>query len=373
MGKNRDFFAKRQGAAVLKHGLLKRYLPKFVGKTGKYAPDHRVVYIDGFAGTGAYDDGSPGSPLLAAQLAAGMAHHRTLECVYIEKKKAVVAKLKAALQPIEHKGEVLQGTAAEHVPSVLRRYGGVPLFAFLDPFGLKGLPFDLVVRLLRRTEMPGVVVDTPTEVLLNFSITALQRVGGYLRADGREPSASEKAALSNLDAALGGDWWRAIWAEGGADKGPAILREYVRRIREATGNGFVGWVVPVSDTSDGPPAYLLVFFTRSRDGIWEFNEALSLARDEHLAHCEGDEPARLIDLRDLELVGKLRVNLVRRLEDVPEFSVLDEFPAIFHGIGGDARTTHLRDVLKGLHKEGVIDHDGKGQLKDAVIRRARRG
>lgn len=45
-----DYFEKKQAAAVLKHGILRRYLHVFVSKTG--SPAGEVVYVDGYAGPG---------------------------------------------------------------------------------------------------------------------------------------------------------------------------------------------------------------------------------------------------------------------------------------------------------------------------------
>lgn len=67
------FFEERQAAAILKHGILGRYVRTFCSKTGKESPGNRVVYLDGYAGQGAYDDGQPGSPILAAKTAGSLA------------------------------------------------------------------------------------------------------------------------------------------------------------------------------------------------------------------------------------------------------------------------------------------------------------
>lgn len=64
------FFVSKKAAAVLKHALLDKYVVPFASKTGKHAPDGRVVYLDGYAGPGRYDDGTPGSPALILESAA---------------------------------------------------------------------------------------------------------------------------------------------------------------------------------------------------------------------------------------------------------------------------------------------------------------
>src|SRR4026207_2416119 len=68
MPSSSDFFGQRNGQAVLKHGLLARYAHYFAGRAGA-ATQGRVAFIDGYAGEGRYEDGSPGSPLLLASQA----------------------------------------------------------------------------------------------------------------------------------------------------------------------------------------------------------------------------------------------------------------------------------------------------------------
>jgi hypothetical protein len=49
-----QFFKEQRPAAVLKHGILHRYLRVFASKTGSTAPGHRVAYLDGYSGPGQY-------------------------------------------------------------------------------------------------------------------------------------------------------------------------------------------------------------------------------------------------------------------------------------------------------------------------------
>ena len=53
--------------SVFKHDLLRRYLPRFAGKTGSVAKG--VVYLDGYAGRGRYQDGTPASAERILQIA----------------------------------------------------------------------------------------------------------------------------------------------------------------------------------------------------------------------------------------------------------------------------------------------------------------
>jgi three-Cys-motif partner protein len=63
-----DRYWEYQGLpSVLKHELLLRYLPIFAGKRGSKSAS--VVYLDGYAGRGRYDNGTSGSAELILKVA----------------------------------------------------------------------------------------------------------------------------------------------------------------------------------------------------------------------------------------------------------------------------------------------------------------
>ena len=66
-GAGGQFWEQQRLPGVFKHDLLRRYLPRFAGKTGSRAPG--VVYLDGYAGRGRYQDGSPASAERILQIA----------------------------------------------------------------------------------------------------------------------------------------------------------------------------------------------------------------------------------------------------------------------------------------------------------------
>ena len=64
--KNNDFFVEKKAWSVVKDELLGCYFMPYVSKilhTGR-----PLVYVDCFAGKGKFDDGNPGSPLIALEL-----------------------------------------------------------------------------------------------------------------------------------------------------------------------------------------------------------------------------------------------------------------------------------------------------------------
>ena len=159
-----------------KHEILRRYLGAWFPILGKY--NQRVVYIDGFSGPGRYMGGEPGSPIIA--LREALKHSTRLSSVNLTFLFMDVRK-----DRIEHLSNELINFS---VPNnfVLRTITGsfdvefkqmlddidanglqiAPTFAFIDPFGFKGLPFGLVKRLLGNPK---------TEVFINVMVDSINR------------------------------------------------------------------------------------------------------------------------------------------------------------------------------------------------------
>jgi hypothetical protein len=113
-------------------------------------------------------------------------------------------------------------------------------------------------------------------VILNFSVSGINRAAGRLdsRADDPAIAKMHQTRLEELEAFLGGPWWRVTWQQGGTDRVRSILDEYLARFRAA----FPGWktlTVPVADYWDGPPSYYLVLLTEHDLGLWVFANAVS--------------------------------------------------------------------------------------------------
>lgn len=242
---NEAFFQRKQAAAVLKHGILSRYPRVFATMAGKRTG--RVVYFDGYAGPGRYEDGSPGSPMLAVETAAATAKwDRDIELLFVEKNPAFAANLEATLAaeaPPEMKYTVWCGDVADYVDQALSIAGSDPMLTFLDPFGTSLSYATLTGKLLGRSP------STPTEVLLNLNLESVWRIGGLLTGDKQE--IDSEGTLARLDGFFGDTWWRhefrAARASGdqarASDAAVSVAREFQRRVKAATGFGSTG--VPV--------------------------------------------------------------------------------------------------------------------------------
>jgi three-Cys-motif partner protein len=93
---------------------------------------------------------------------AAWSSSRVVECHFVEQNPATYRSLRQVLEEVDNGGtlvwEARHGNVAEHLDELLVRAEGVPLFLFLDPFGL-GLPFDVIVDIYLH-QAPFSVRDT---------------------------------------------------------------------------------------------------------------------------------------------------------------------------------------------------------------------
>jgi three-Cys-motif partner protein len=149
-----------------KHLILRKYLDAWLPIMATY--NGRIIFIDGFAGPGRYAGGEEGSPLIALRALLDHPHfrqpRRRREVCFLfseqiqDRADALNAEIKqfCAERPVPDwlKIEVETGEFAPlmtRVLDTLDREGNVlaPTFAFLDPFGFKGIPMAPVARIAR--------------------------------------------------------------------------------------------------------------------------------------------------------------------------------------------------------------------------------
>lgn len=136
----------------------------------------RVIFFDGFAGPGIYESGEPGSPIIALRT---LLEHPQFEkwskteflFVFFEPKKRRFASLTEQIGRLDDdlgglpsnvkimKEQIAFVDGAKAILETLDGKHIAPTFAFVDPFGFKGVPIDLICDL----------VSAPScEVFFNF-------------------------------------------------------------------------------------------------------------------------------------------------------------------------------------------------------------
>lgn len=379
MSSNKDFFLSPQAAAIYKHKLIKSYIPAWVGKVGSTSADNRLFVYDAYSGPGRYEDEQPGSPELLVDTAVAMAGLRTVYSVFSEKKQAYCDQLEymlvgKAVDPSTY--EVRRGPVEDHVDDFLSRTGDLPLFVFLDPFGLT-IPFERVVHVLKSRDKPGLSdqFQPKTELLMNFSYEAVRRISGALRSENEY--AAKDGQISSLDAALGGDWWHDLAREEREGWVQRVLEGYANRIGKAAGYGYI--TADVADSLDAKPVYELILFTRHRDGLWEMARSMSMARKEWrqwLTERREQATGGQSELEGLRFddnegawVDEIASNIEVLLQTQAGFVIEEKLDVVLGRTLGLARETHIRKALKVLHSRGVTKGVPKGKLQRAYVTR----
>lgn len=166
-----------QPHTVAKHDILRRYLSAWFPIVS--SKSSKLVYIDGFCGPGRYAGGENGSPIVALKEALKYSDKLRGHNVifrFMDDDDERIGHLNLELSgfrvPTNFDIEATPGEFAIQFEDWLdsRDKNGLksaPTFAFIDPFGFKGLPFDLVQRLLE-TEKAEVFVNIMADQINRF-------------------------------------------------------------------------------------------------------------------------------------------------------------------------------------------------------------
>jgi len=164
---------KAEPHTIAKHRVLRAYLEAWFPILARY--NGRIIYHDGFAGPGRYAGGEEGSPLIALTVARDHRAKLDSEIVFffVEREadradhlRTEIAKLKL---PRHFHVEVVVTEFEKALRDTMDSLEGAgetiaPTFAFVDPFGIKGLPFELIARLLRQERCEAFITFMNTTV-----------------------------------------------------------------------------------------------------------------------------------------------------------------------------------------------------------------
>lgn len=342
-----------------KHEILRRYLQAWtpILSMGGFK---QLIYVDGFAGPGRYANGEDGSPLIA--LKAALAHRDRITAdvsfLFIERDTTRAKMLEEIVAEVERpknfRVKVVGGKRFDEAFGDLlnfyveRRRPLPPTFAFIDPFGWTGVPFQLVKTILSYPSC---------EVLLNFMYEEINRFIGHPDQE------------KNLDALFGSPLWRPIVAvQGVAERRAAIHGLYQSQL-----GGGAKYVrsFEMRNRNDATD-YFLFFASNNLTGLKKMKEAMWKA-DEGGAFSFSDATVtnqlQLFEpTPDLKALEKLIVAAFSGREvsviDVETF-VVESTPF---------RETHYKSVLRELEARNVLQAIGakrdrrRGTFSDPKMR-----
>jgi three-Cys-motif partner protein len=250
--------------------IIERYLFLWFTIVGSNPKNRRLVYIDGFAGPGCYTNTYKSSPLVALKAAraallnsGGSLNNAKFSFIFIEKDPQFAENLRTVISsttwPSQFDWDVQTGSFEEKVGAILEplRLGGkqlAPTFAFIDPFGATGLPFNVIAEILRHSSC---------EVLLNLDSDG---IGRLVTAQTIEKN------KSHLDSLFGDLSWQSELQPNLPMKqlSAQILALYKRRLRSVVSYAFAF----AMNSREGQLNYHLVFASQHHLGLEKMKEAM---------------------------------------------------------------------------------------------------
>lgn len=239
-----------------KHDLLRSYLGAWIAIFGHSSAYRKANFIDGFAGPGIYEDGEPGSPIIALRT---FLDHASVDAIggttfnfmfneadperYAILKDQIKALRKERGFPSNLNVEVANRNFHDLGEEILKDLKQneilAPTFFFIDPFGYTDVPLDLIQRLL---------AFNACEMLIYFDFNSVNRF------------ATAGVVDDHFEALFGTDEFKNAPASG-AERHEYLRDLYERQLRDVGNFAHVRSFAMVPD--HGHVSYYLFFCTRN--------------------------------------------------------------------------------------------------------------
>jgi three-Cys-motif partner protein len=360
---NKEFFGELREWSERKLKILEQYLDPFVKVLGSLQAVSRVYYIDAFAGEGLYQKGEKGSSVRAAELAQqyereGKPYH--LKCINIEADQESFENLQANTAVFGDLTLNLYGPFTENIDRVLAETRGYPALFFLDPFGVKGINWDLIRQIIHRGSI--------TDLWIRFDHIAVRRLNGLYKSEAH----GAQKGFSNLCDIYGipdQEFLHALLSGQDADeRKQKAVNLYMGRLTEefqkTRQKGFVA-AYPVRSITK-QDKYSLIFATGNVRGAIIASELICSAEETYQQEIEEYKVSQTrqpslfsLEPSEKEVFDNKVSQLAESMWEMCKGLTLSR-PEVYEQIlskwFGKIRSTHVTNALKKLQKDGRIEH-----------------
>lgn len=381
---NKDFFKSKNSWSEIKDRLLGWYLrPYFQKLLTSHKP---ICYVDCFAGQGMFDDGKPGSPVIALQvrdtcmsnMKPGKAKGKIDVCL-IELNHAQKLSENIAIFNNEYgHPAIISGKYEEQIERLLSGKNGNNVFLYVDPYGIRALDYGFFEKL----DSYGF---NSLEMLINFNSfgffrdacrtmgvgylndEALRDLGDLVEYDPTEFNHSPQSA-ELLNRIAGGDYWKDIVSKynyGDIDGYQAeriFSTEYKLRLKQK-----FSYVLdmPIRLKPGHRPKYRMIHLCNHEDGCFLMAENMQKRKDELFVNIQQNHQPSLFDFvdnmtstveNDLMAIGEVKKLLAAYLAKTKEEIGVKKLLAGFYGEHGllcDFKM--LYSILGEMEQHGIID------------------
>ena len=144
---NRDFFKEKKDWSEIKDTLLGAYLKPYFQKV--LMTKRPIFYVDCFSGKGRFDDGKPGSPIIALDIrkdciAQTRSENAQIDMCFIDLNYASDLELNLfSYSSCYWKPDIVSGKYEEKIIEILKTKKNVNVFLYIDPYGIQTLDSEL--------------------------------------------------------------------------------------------------------------------------------------------------------------------------------------------------------------------------------------
>ena len=265
-----------------KHEILRLYLGAWFPILG-IGTARELYYFDGFAGPGEYTRRELGSPLIALDAAAQVAHllpstvHFVFSETCLQRAQHLARLLSTRPRPSHFHVDVgsdrpFDNVMTEYLDRLESSPVAPPIFVFIDPFGWKGFPMETVGRILA---LPR------AEVFINFMYEEINR---FIAVPGQN---------SNFDSLFGcHDWVDVISEPDPRVRNQRLWSLYDSQLRSVGGASYVRSFE--MRNGNNLVDYYLFYCTGHLKGLEKMKEAMwKVDPSGHFQFSDATDPAQL--------------------------------------------------------------------------------
>jgi three-Cys-motif partner protein len=155
-----QFFEESREQSLVKAEIVEKYFDAWAGiitaTQDRYGRDKRIGYVDLFAGPGRYKYGAISTPLrVLSKAIENEAYASRLVTIFNDKDEENVRTLDAAIKQLPNIDRLAYAPiiwnedVGDHIAAEFERIDKIPILAFIDPWGYKGLSLRLVDAFLK--------------------------------------------------------------------------------------------------------------------------------------------------------------------------------------------------------------------------------
>ncbi|WP_302681847.1 three-Cys-motif partner protein TcmP [uncultured Ruminococcus sp.] len=367
--KNDDFFIDKKPWSEVKDQLLGCYFKPYVSKIlHTYKP---LVYVDCFAGKGKFDDGNPGSPLIALNIVN--------EC--LDTTTMVDAQISMTFIDLNYADElkenlkdypwvtVISGKYEDNIKEILKDKRGSNVFLYIDPYGIKALQCSMFdsfansnfnsIEMLINMNSFGFIREVCNALETSLSLDDPTIFEDLVEYDTTKMTASDKS-IQDLNEIAGGDYWRDIIEDykAGLIDGYQAEEYFAEQYCQRLMNSFTYVLnMPLRIRRGQRPKYRMIHATNHPEGCllmvdnicnrWEAWQ--NVQSGGQMSLFQEDPNNHIINESDIESKA------IDHFSQCESWTSLNEAMSIFFmKYGPICKTRVIRDLLKKFEKDGRL-------------------